>query len=57
MTLNGERRLSCDLMLLAQCMVGATGRWEIVDDAYWLGGSMRRRSRPAASAASWTSSS
>lgn len=45
-TLNGERRLSCDLMLLAQCMVRGYRTLEIVDDAYWLGGSMQAKVSP-----------
>ena len=45
-TLNGERRLSCDLMLLAQCMVRGYRTLEIVDDAYWLGGSLQAKVSP-----------
>ena len=56
-TLNGERRLSCDLMLLAQCMVrGYRTLGSSTTPTGWAA-VCGRRSRPAASAASWTSSS
>lgn len=43
---NGARHITYHLMLLAQCMVHGYRTLEIIDDAYWLGGSMEAKVAP-----------